>query len=92
MSLRPPWEFDNPSCANTDPSKYYKEDDTETLTPSDRREIKEIKELCSTCEHLSDCAEWGIEKESFGIWGGMTVDERKRIRRRRRRSGIRLSR
>jgi len=32
---------------------------------------------------LQECAEWGIRNERFGIWGGLSAVERKRIRRQR---------
>ena len=44
----------------------------------------EAKKVCDSCPVLSDCREWGLRYERFGVWGGMTPnerwDERKRIK------------
>jgi hypothetical protein len=39
-----------------------------------------ILSLCGKCVHQSECAEWGIKNERFGIWGGLTHGKRARIR------------
>jgi hypothetical protein len=38
------------------------------------------KSICNRCPHRIECAEWGIEKERFGIWGGLTERARQLIR------------
>lgn len=80
MTLKPPWEFDNPLCAELGPTHYFAEDDELEVETKERQQIRK---LCNTCEHQFDCAEWGIYKEKWGIWGGLTVRERRLIRRRR---------
>ena len=40
--------------------------------------------ICVTCPHRDACAEWGIERETFGVWGGLTPADRRRIRKARR--------
>lgn len=51
------------------------------------------KEVCQTCPVVEDCAEWGLWEEQ-GVWGGMSVSERERLRkgqiRPRRRLGVSL--
>lgn len=49
--------------------------------------VSHAKLLCSACVERAGCARWGLEREEFGIWGGMTARERARERRIR---GIRL--
>jgi WhiB family redox-sensing transcriptional regulator len=42
------------------------------------QDIASAKELCADCPLLIDCAEYAIEsKEQYGIWGGLTADERR---------------
>ena len=53
----------------------------------DRVLISQLKSICGRCPHLQECAEWGIKKERYGIWGGLTAGQRNKIRRQR---GIRL--
>lgn len=81
MRLKPPWQFDNPLCAEIGTHYYYLEEDDENYS---RNDINKAKSLCAKCEHQFDCAEWGIAKERFGIWGGLNSRERSLIRRRRR--------
>ena len=79
--MKKPWEFDNPLCAEIGPAYFFLEDDGR---PYSHNEYKMVKSLCGTCIHQSDCAEWGIANETFGVWGGLSPRERQSIRRRRR--------
>jgi hypothetical protein len=46
--------------------------------------INHIRRICAGCPIVLQCAEYGIDNEHFfGIWGGLTVDERATIRRAR---------
>lgn len=46
--------------------------------------IRNAKKLCEKCPVQEECGEWAIQNnEDFGIWGGLTVEERKLIRRQR---------
>jgi WhiB family transcriptional regulator, redox-sensing transcriptional regulator len=41
------------------------------------------KSYCQRCPLMRDCARYGIEaKEEFGVWGGLTGADRRKIRRR----------
>lgn len=43
-------------------------------------EVDPAKALCSTCEVRSDCLGAALDEEwGFGVWGGMTFEERTRI-------------
>jgi WhiB family redox-sensing transcriptional regulator len=45
---------------------------------------REAKEVCRGCEVRIDCLEYALQNgEKFGIWGGMSERERRRIRRQR---------
>jgi WhiB family redox-sensing transcriptional regulator len=84
MALKP-WEFDNPACIDAGTELFYMEDDEFFVNTQSKGVAKKI---CNSCVHRSDCAEWGIANEIFGIWGGLTSEERNRLRRRMR---IRIS-
>ncbi len=49
-----------------------------------RLSIKSAKSICHSCQHIVECAEWGIRKETHGIWGGLTDSDRRKIRKERR--------
>jgi WhiB family redox-sensing transcriptional regulator len=39
------------------------------------------KEVCGRCPLMNQCAEYGlISNQTFGIWGGLTAQERELIR------------
>ncbi len=45
---------------------------------------REIKRVCSTCEIVEQCLLWALDnKELFGVWGGLTLRERNKLRRQR---------
>ena len=51
--------------------------------PATPQEEAEAVALCATCPVRAQCLEYALRnKESHGIWGGTTPEERRRIRRR----------
>jgi hypothetical protein len=79
-SKKKPWEFDNPICAQIGIEPFYLDEDTLPKTTDD---YSRGKKLCSSCDHQYDCADWGIYHERYGLWGGLTPEERALIRRRK---------
>jgi WhiB family redox-sensing transcriptional regulator len=48
---------------------------------SDRADVAACKKVCAGCPVRRQCLEWAMETvESFGIWGGLTVLERRKLR------------
>lgn len=61
-------------CAQTDPEAFFPEKGGST---------REAKQICTGCEVRSECLEYALEKdERFGIWGGLSERERRRLKRR----------
>ena len=77
--MRVPWLFEEPACAEIGSDFWFPE------KAEDSYEIRTAKKLCGSCTHKSECLEWGISNEAFGIWGGLTAKERQRIRTMRKR-------
>ena len=49
------------------------------------KRVQTAKELCADCEVKSECLEFALKgDEKFGIWGGLTERERKRLKKERR--------
>ncbi|MGH8903824.1 MAG: WhiB family transcriptional regulator [Egibacteraceae bacterium] len=47
-------------------------------------QIERAKTICRRCAVATSCLEWALETNQHdGIWGGMTDDERRALRRRR---------
>ena len=83
--MRRPEQFESPSCATVGGDYWFPEKESGGITQAEARVAKSI---CHSCPHKVECAEWGIYKERFGIWGGLTDMDRRHIRRSR---GIRIN-
>ena len=60
-------------CAQTDPEAFFPEKGGST---------REAKAVCQACQVREDCLEYALANdERFGIWGGMSERERRRLRR-----------
>ena len=58
--------------------------DTEIFFPANADEEAEALSICATCPVRAQCLEYAVRnKEIYGIWGGTTPDQRRRIRRER---------
>ena len=63
------------NCMGVDPDLFFPERGAST---------REAKEVCRGCVVQEDCLEYALANgEKFGIWGGMSERERRRIRRAR---------
>ena len=61
-------------CAQTDPEAFFPEKGGST---------REAKRVCQSCDVRAECLEYAIANdERFGIWGGLSERERRRIKRR----------
>ena len=46
-------------------------------------QIEEAKQVCRRCTVLEDCLRWAIDSgQDAGVWGGMSEDERRALKRR----------
>jgi len=60
-------------CAQTDPEAFFPEKGGST---------REAKRICLGCEVRDACLEYALAKdERFGIWGGLSERERRRLKR-----------
>lgn len=60
-------------CAQTDPEAFFPEKGGST---------REAKRVCASCEVRVECLEYALgNDERFGIWGGLSERERRRIKR-----------
>ena len=75
--MREPRFYENPSCAEIGGDLFYPEKEGQ---PFGNIEIAMAKRICLSCPHKAECAQWGINKERFGIWGGLTESDRRRVR------------
>jgi WhiB family transcriptional regulator, redox-sensing transcriptional regulator len=60
-------------CAQTDPEAFFPEKGGST---------REAKRICLGCEVRDSCLEYALaHDERFGIWGGLSERERRRLKR-----------
>ncbi len=60
-------------CAQTDPEAFFPEKGGST---------REAKRICTGCEVRSECLTYALaHDERFGIWGGLSERERRRLKR-----------
>ena len=63
------------NCLGVDPDLFFPERGAST---------KEAKAVCRGCEVRAECLEYALcHGEKFGIWGGLSERERRRVRRQR---------
>jgi WhiB family transcriptional regulator, redox-sensing transcriptional regulator len=61
-------------CAETDPEAFFPEKGGST---------REAKKVCTSCEVRSECLDYALANdERFGIWGGLSERERRKLKRR----------
>ena len=65
------WQSDA-LCAQTDPEAFFPEKGGST---------RDAKKVCAACNVRSQCLEYALANdERFGIWGGLSERERRRLR------------
>lgn len=69
---RQDWQ-DRGLCSQTDPEAFFPEKGGST---------QEAKRICSACDVRAECLEYALAHgERFGIWGGLSERERRRLHR-----------
>lgn len=62
-------------CAQTDPDAFY---------PEKGETTRDAKRICVRCVVSDDCLAYAIRRqEPYGIWGGLSERERRRLTRQR---------
>lgn len=71
-SIEEQWQ-ERALCAQTDPEAFFPEKGGST---------REAKRICLGCEVRDECLEYALaHDERFGIWGGLSERERRRLKR-----------
>lgn len=59
-------------CAQTDPEAHFPEKGGST---------RDAKKICNSCDVKDECLEYALDNdERFGIWGGMSERERRKLK------------
>lgn len=68
-----PW-VDRGACVGADPELFY-------IYGSTSHSRDRARAICATCPVRLECLEHAIHHEQFGVWGGLSSEEREQIRR-----------
>ncbi|PIE32047.1 MAG: WhiB family transcriptional regulator [Ilumatobacter coccineus] len=71
---------DDALCRNTDPELFFPVGRTGTALIS----IDHAKQVCSECGVVQACLDFALDtNQDSGVWGGLSEDERRSVRRKR---------
>lgn len=71
-------EHGDPICRQVDADIWFPEPDE----PNYAERLRDATKLCGECPYQTDCLLYALEaNEEFGVWGGQTPLQRKRIKR-----------
>ncbi|MFF7780408.1 WhiB family transcriptional regulator [Streptomyces tanashiensis] len=69
----------NAVCREEDPELFFPIGNTSPAL----LQIKEAKAVCCRCPVMEQCLQWALEAgQDDGVWGGLSEDERRRMKRR----------
>ncbi|HET7629801.1 MAG TPA: WhiB family transcriptional regulator [Candidatus Saccharimonadales bacterium] len=75
------WPEDGECFRQADPELFFPAGEKGSINQS---QIEEAKSYCRRCSMADYCLQWAMAKEDHGVWGGMSADERKALKRRQR--------
>lgn len=75
------WQVDA-ACRGLDTANFYHPENERG--PSRVRRERQAKAICATCPVIENCLRWALAaREPYGVWGGMSADERELLLSRR---------
>jgi WhiB family redox-sensing transcriptional regulator len=93
QSSAPYWKLDMPTSIGPLPAWWTKaaclDEDPELFFPNGTTgaalmQIEQAKAVCRRCPVTDECLQWALEtNQDAGVWGGMSEDERRSLRRSR---------
>ncbi|PXA75043.1 WhiB family transcriptional regulator [Auritidibacter sp. NML120779] len=71
------------ACLDKDPELFFPVGNTGPAL----LQIEEAKAICNQCPVTEQCLQWAISTgQDYGVWGGMSEDERRALKRRKARA------
>ena len=72
------------ACRDKDPELFFPVGNTGAAY----QQIEEAKAVCRTCKVIDACLKCALDtNQDYGVWGGLSEDERRALKRRARRAG-----
>ncbi|RCG18328.1 WhiB family transcriptional regulator [Sphaerisporangium album] len=76
------------ACRDVDPELFFPIGNTGPAL----MQIEEAKQICRACPVVESCLKWAIESgQDAGVWGGLSEDERRALKRRTARARARAA-
>jgi WhiB family redox-sensing transcriptional regulator len=76
---------DRAACLDEDPELFFPIGNTGPAI----LQIEEAKAVCRRCPVIETCLQWALDSgQDAGVWGGLSEDERRALRRARRRGEL----
>ncbi len=67
------------ACQNAEPDLFF----PISATPASRAVVQRAKQVCASCPVAAQCLSYALHhRQEQGIWGGLTDEERRLLRRR----------
>ena len=67
------------ACRDEDPELFFRIGNTGPALS----QIDEAKRVCQRCAVMEPCLQWALESgQDSGVWGGLSEDERRALKRR----------
>ena len=74
------------ACLTDDPELFFPVGNTGPAI----MQIAEAKKVCERCEVRAECLQWALDAgQDHGVWGGLSEDERRAMKRRNARTRLR---
>ena len=81
-------EHGTPPCAETDPELFFPPDEFNTLENFHNSNSgmaiaknREAVKICNSCPYIKECLSYALDRpDVYGIWGGTSHEQRKRMR------------
>ncbi|MGB8021986.1 MAG: WhiB family transcriptional regulator [Candidatus Nanopelagicales bacterium] len=71
------------ACRDEDPELFFPIGNTGPAL----MQIEEARAVCHRCDVMDACGKWAIDfNQDSGVWGGMSEDERRALKRRKARA------
>ena len=76
------------ACLDEDPELFFPIGNTGPAI----MQIEEAKQVCRRCDVREQCLAWALEAgQDHGVWGGLSEDERRALKRRNARAKVRTA-
>jgi WhiB family redox-sensing transcriptional regulator len=78
-SAEPEWT--SAQCRREDPEVFFSLDNERG--PAKLARESAARAICARCVIQADCLAFALSRDDYGVWGGMTQEERRKLKRER---------